>query len=252
MRLYQQKMVAQTQIDVCLFVLQSWNLFSNFITKIESTAAYSPLFRVPCSTSVSKCIQLFAITWISTAQHSPPHDLASVDTALIVHQWFGFCWVMSTCQGPLHGAVGGCIASLAGPHAACGLDTLDLNYFLNTSMYGDSTTSLGSLFQHLTTLLEEMFFLISSLHFSGATWCRSLSFRHCYMGEEANSQPHHNPPSGYCRQHCLPWASSSPEEIIPVLSAAPHYTCAPDPSSTLKFREGFEELLSTSNWSPSP
>jgi len=35
--------------------------------------------------------------------------------------------------------------------------------FLNTSRDSDSTTSLGSLCQHLTTLSEEKFFLISNL-----------------------------------------------------------------------------------------
>ena len=34
---------------------------------------------------------------------------------------------------------------------------------LNASKSSDSTTSLGSLFQHLTTLVEKKFFLISKL-----------------------------------------------------------------------------------------
>jgi len=40
--------------------------------------------------------------------------------------------------------------------------------FLNTSKDGDSTTSLGSPFQHLTTLWEKKFFLISNL---SLPWC---------------------------------------------------------------------------------
>jgi len=37
-------------------------------------------------------------------------------------------------------------------------------WFLNTSRDGDSTTSLGSLFQCLTTLSVKKFFLISNLN----------------------------------------------------------------------------------------
>jgi len=52
-----------------------------------------------------------------------------------------------------------------------------------------------------------------------------------YLGEEADSC--YNLLSGSCRQWwgCL-WASTSPEWTIPALSAAPHKTCAPDPSPT--------------------
>jgi len=39
-----------------------------------------------------------------------------------------------------------------------------LHVFLNTSSDGDSTTSLGSLFQYLTTLSIKKFFLISDLN----------------------------------------------------------------------------------------
>jgi len=37
-------------------------------------------------------------------------------------------------------------------------------HFLNTSRDGDSTTSLDSLFQHLSTLSEKMYFLTSILN----------------------------------------------------------------------------------------
>ena len=46
-------------------------------------------------------------------------------------------------------------------------------HFLNTFRDGDSTTSLGSLFQCLTTLLEKKCFLISSLKLP---WCNSWPF----------------------------------------------------------------------------
>lgn len=135
--------------------------------------------------------------------------------------------------------------------ATCGLwvGHTRSNHFLNTSMYGDSTTSLSSLFQHVTTLLEGIFFLISSLNHSAATWSHSLSFHHCYM-EEANS--HLTTPSipVIVDSNVLSEPAAFPEERILVPSATPHNTWAPDPSSTLAFREGFEELLFTSNLSP--
>jgi len=70
------------------FFLQSWNLFSNSFIKRESMTAYSLLFIGMCLASVSKYIQLFAITWVSTAQHCPV---------------FSRCWVMSVCLQPLCG-----------------------------------------------------------------------------------------------------------------------------------------------------
>ena len=46
--------------------------------------------------------------------------------------------------------------------------------FLNTSMDDDSTTSLSSPFQHLTTLLEKKLLLISNLNIP---WCNLRPFR---------------------------------------------------------------------------
>lgn len=46
-------------------------------------------------------------------------------------------------------------------------------HLLNTSREGDSTTSLNSLFQSLTTLLVKFFFVISSLNL---TWHNLRSF----------------------------------------------------------------------------
>ena len=59
--------------------------------------------------------------------------------------------------------------------------------FLNTSRDNDSTASLGSPFQHLTTLLEKDFFLIPNLNLP---WQNLRPFHLlycCYMGKEANS-----------------------------------------------------------------
>ena len=63
-----------------MIFLQSWNPFSNSFIKTESTAAYSSLFRGLCLANIPKCIQLFAITAVSTAQRYPSCALVSVDT----------------------------------------------------------------------------------------------------------------------------------------------------------------------------
>jgi len=60
--------------------------------------------------------------------------------------------------------------------------------FVSTSRDGDSTTSLGSLFQCLTTLSVKKFFLISHLDFPPeqleAIACRPIA---SYLGEETNT-----------------------------------------------------------------
>jgi len=81
-----------TQINWWLF-FQSWNLFSNFFIKMESTAVYYSLFRAPYSASVSKCIQLFAITWVSTALHpvpwfQPGQCQSHIDVCLLLNSGF--------------------------------------------------------------------------------------------------------------------------------------------------------------------
>jgi len=84
-------------------------------------------------------------------------------------------------------------------------------YFLNMSRDGDSTTSLGSAFQHLTTVSQKKFFLTSNLNL---LWCIST-----YAGEEVN--PHlattslqavlesnmvsHEPPLLHTKQSQFPW-----------------------------------------------
>jgi len=60
-------------------------------------------------------------------------------------------------------------------------------HFLNTSGDGDSTTSLGSLFQCFTALSEKIFFLISNLKLPWRNLRHLLSYC-CYLGEEA--EPH--------------------------------------------------------------
>ena len=54
-----------------IFFLQSWNLFSNSIIKVERTEAYSLLFKVMCLASVSKYIQLFSISALSGSTALP-------------------------------------------------------------------------------------------------------------------------------------------------------------------------------------
>lgn len=82
-----------------MIFLPSWNLFSNSFIKMESMTAYSLLIRALCLASVSKCIQLLAITWGSTAQRWPPYALISVDSALTAHWWFGCSWAVDVCLG---------------------------------------------------------------------------------------------------------------------------------------------------------
>jgi len=67
---------------------------------------------------------------------------------------------------------------------------------LNTFRDGDSTTSLGSPFQCLTTLLEKIFFLISSLNLP---WCNLRPFPLILLvvkQEKSLTPPFHNLPSG--------------------------------------------------------
>lgn len=65
--------------------------------------------------------------------------------------------------------------------------------FLNTSRDSNSTTSLGSLFQCLTTFLENKFFLISNLNSPGTHWGHFPLLHCCYLEEKAN--PHLATPS---------------------------------------------------------
>ena len=102
---------------------------------------------------------------------------------------------------------------------------------LNTSRDGDSTTSLGSLFQCLTTLLVK-FFLLSNLNLP---WCNLRPFplvlSTCYLREETNS---HLATTFF--QVVVESDKVSPQS--PLLQAKlfdsslnhSHMTCSPDPS----------------------
>lgn len=68
------------------FFQHSRNLFSNSFTRMQSMAVYLSLFTGLSLASASKCLQLFAITSVSTALH-PPHGLVSDQTVPIAH-WY--------------------------------------------------------------------------------------------------------------------------------------------------------------------
>ena len=57
-------------------------------------------------------------------------------------------------------------------------------HLLNTSTDGDSTTSLGSLFQHVITLSVKKFFLISNLNKPLTVSSCPVT---CYLGKETNT-----------------------------------------------------------------
>ena len=103
---------------------------------------------------------------------------------------------------------------------------------LNTTRVSDSTTSLGSPFQCLTTLSEMKFFLISSLNHP---WCMLRPFPlvlSLLPRRRCQPPPCQNLPSGGFfsgRDWLDPWASS-PDWTTPVPSAVLFKTCAPDPS----------------------
>lgn len=67
-----------------IFFQQSWNLISNSVLRMESMAVYFLLFKGLFLASVSKCIQLFAITWVSTTL-CPPCALVLAQMVLISH-----------------------------------------------------------------------------------------------------------------------------------------------------------------------
>ena len=86
----------------------------------------------------------------------------------------------------------------------------------------------------------------------GATLGHSLS-SYCYLYRRSSSSPHHHYLlSDDCREReGLPWASSSTKWTIPVPSAAPHKTCATDPSLALLPFSGHTprpQCLSCSEW----
>lgn len=106
--------------------LQPSNLFSNFFFKTESKAAYFSLITGLSLASVTKCTQLFAITWAGNTL-CPPCALFAGQIALIAHWCFAVAewWVCSQGQvGMLGGEQRqqpGHSSSCVGPHADRGL-----------------------------------------------------------------------------------------------------------------------------------
>ena len=80
--------------------------FSNSFIKMERAAAYSLL----CLADEPKCIQLFAITWVSTAQHCPP--CAWIERGWPI-SWFGNAVALWCCLPCCFGLIfSGCNAFL--------------------------------------------------------------------------------------------------------------------------------------------
>ena len=104
-------------------------------------------------------------------------------------------------------------------------------WFLKTSRDGDSTTSLGSLFQCLATLSVKKFFLITNLNLP---LCNLRPFPlSCCLSAVRRDQPrsHCKHLSGIWRaQQGLPSASSSPDWTAPVPSVSPRKAYSPSPS----------------------
>ena len=105
----------------CRIFLAILTIISNFFIKMKSMAAYFLLFTVQCLSRVSKCVILFAITWVSTALHiscSP----AAAHTPLMAHWLSGCCWAKAVLRGQGRVALWGCLMSFARTHAGHGLD----------------------------------------------------------------------------------------------------------------------------------
>jgi len=102
-------------------------------------------------------------------------------------------------------------------------------HVLNTSRDSDSSTSLGSLFQCITTPSENNFFpnILTEPPFAQVKAITSGPI--AVIGEKRLTPTHHQLLPGSCREKWgLPWASLSSDWIIPVPSAAPHHTYASD------------------------
>ena len=121
---------------------------------------------------------------------------------------------------------------------------------LNTCRNGDSTISLGNLFQSLTTFLENKCFLISNLNLPGNNLRPFFLILSLLPGRRGWHPPDHNILSGSCREKWgLLWPSPSPDWTIPVPLAAPlpsglvlqtpHEFCCP----SLGMLQGFSIFL---------
>ena len=104
-------------------------------------------------------------------------------------------------------------------------------FFLNTSRDRDSITFLSNQFWCITTLSEMRIFLISNLNLPWCSWRPFPVILLLLPGRRGWLPPRCNLLSGSCsEQFGLPWASSSPDWTVPVLSDTHHKTCAADPS----------------------
>ena len=101
---------------------------------------------------------------------------------------------------------------------------------MNTSRNGDCTTSLGSLRQCFSTLLEKKFFPNIQpeppLVQLKAITSHPITVN---LGEEADSQLTTTSFQGAIENNKVS-SEPPPDQTIPVPSAAPHQTCASDPS----------------------
>lgn len=87
---------------------------------------------------------------------------------------------------------------------------------LNTSRHGDSTTSLGRLFQCLTTLSVRKFFQKSNLNFPWCNWCHFLASYHLSSEKRGQHPPCSKLLSGSCgEQRGVPSACCSPDCTAP-------------------------------------
>ena len=121
------------------FFQQSWHLFSKSFMKTGNTAPYSSLFVGPCFGNVSKCINLFAITWVSTA--SRVLVSAQVNTTPnISHCWPGGLTGKSCCHD----------GEAAGLHVDHRLDMLD------TECWPERNLGCQCPFHHVEMDLEQV------------------------------------------------------------------------------------------------
>ena len=101
---------------------------------------------------------------------------------------------------------------------------------LSTDRHEAPATSLGSLFQYLTTLTVKKFFLLSSL---SLPWCSFVLFPSCYWFPGAEpAHPSATPPHGAAGSYEITsWPS--PGNVIQVPLASPYRTCLPSLSQAL-------------------
>jgi len=102
---------------------------------------------------------------------------------------------------------------------------------LNTSRDGDSTTSLGSLFQYLTAISEKKCFQISKLNLPWHILKPFLLFLSLIIWEKRPTPTLPQPSFRQLSRFVEVSLEPPPHWTIPVPSATSHKMCAPDPSS---------------------